>query len=44
MTTFEINDIDFRELLPSVKIDEFIQKPITMNYLANLVKSILTMV
>lgn len=38
MTAFEINDIEFRRLLPSVKIDEFIQKPITMNYLTTVVK------
>jgi len=38
MTAFEINDIEFRRLLPSVIIDEFIQKPVTMNYLTILVK------
>jgi response regulator RpfG family c-di-GMP phosphodiesterase len=38
MTAFEINDIEFRRLLPSVKIDEFIQKPIMMNQLTTLVK------
>jgi DNA-binding NtrC family response regulator len=38
MTAFEINDIEFRRLLPSVKIDEFIQKPITMNHLTTLIK------
>jgi response regulator RpfG family c-di-GMP phosphodiesterase len=30
MTTFEINDIEFRRVLPSMKIDEFIQKPILL--------------
>jgi len=37
MTAFEINDIEFRRLLPSVIIDEFIQKPVTMNNLTTLV-------
>ena len=30
MTTFEINDNEFRRVLPSMKIDEFIQKPILL--------------
>ena len=30
MTGFEIDDIEFRRLLPSVKIDGFIQKPISL--------------
>ena len=34
MTAFEINDIEFRNVLPSVVIDEFIQKPISANDLA----------
>jgi DNA-binding NtrC family response regulator len=38
MTAFEINDIEFRRLLPSVKIDEFIQKPTTMNHLTTVIK------
>src|SRR5262249_878067 len=38
MTAFEINDIEFRRLLPSTKIDEFIQKPVSMNQLTALVK------
>jgi response regulator RpfG family c-di-GMP phosphodiesterase len=38
MTAFEINDIEFKRLLPSVKIDEFIQKPISMNYLTTIIK------
>lgn len=37
MTAFEINDIEFRRLLPSVKIDEFIQKPISMDYLTTVI-------
>ena len=27
MTAFEIDDIEFRRVLPSVKIDEYVQKP-----------------
>jgi len=38
LTAFEINDIEFRRLLPSVIIDEFIQKPVKMNQLTALVK------
>ena len=38
MTAFEINDIEFRRVLPSVKIDEFIQKPISMDYITTLIK------
>ena len=26
MTAFEINDVEFRRVLPSTRIDEFIQK------------------
>jgi DNA-binding NtrC family response regulator len=38
MTAFEINDIEFRRILPSVKIDEFIQKPVQMEYLTTVIK------
>jgi two-component system response regulator ChvI len=38
MTAFEINDIEFRRVLPSVKIDEFIQKPISMDYVTTQIK------
>ena len=38
MTAFEINDIEFRKVLPSVKIDEFIQKPISMDYITTQIK------
>ena len=37
MTAFEINDIEFRRLLPSTKIDEFIQKPVSLEKLNTLV-------
>ena len=35
MTGFEIDDIEFRRLLPSVKIDGFIQKPISLKDLTS---------
>jgi CheY-like chemotaxis protein len=35
MTAFEIDDIEFRRLLPSVKIDGFIQKPISLKDLTS---------
>jgi len=37
MTAFEINDIEFRRVLPSTRIDEFIQKPISIERLNTLV-------
>jgi DNA-binding NtrC family response regulator len=37
MTAFEIDDKEFRRLLQSVKIDEFIQKPIAIKNLVELV-------
>src|SRR6266568_2193503 len=39
MTAFEIDDIEFRRVLPSVKIDEFIQKPISLERLITLVRN-----
>jgi response regulator RpfG family c-di-GMP phosphodiesterase len=38
MTAFDINDIELRRFLPSVKINEFIQKPVSMNYLTIVIK------
>ena len=38
MTAFEIDDKEFRRLLQSVKIDEFIQKPISIRNLVELVQ------
>jgi CheY-like chemotaxis protein len=35
MTAFEIDDIEFRRLLPSVKVDGFIQKPISLKDLTS---------
>ena len=37
MTAFEVNDTDFERILPSIKIDEFIQKPISLKDLARAV-------
>ena len=39
MTAFEINDIEFRRVLPSTRIDEFIQKPILLERLNTLVQN-----
>jgi len=39
MTAFELDDIEFKRVLPSVKIDEFIQKPVlAKNLIAAIVK------
>jgi response regulator RpfG family c-di-GMP phosphodiesterase len=38
MTAFEINDIEFRSVLPYIKIDEFIQKPVSANNLTATIK------
>lgn len=37
MTAFEINDVEFRSVLPNVEIEGFLQKPIS---LANLVSTV----
>jgi len=37
MTAFSINDIEFRRVLPFVKIDEFIEKPASLNKLVSLI-------
>jgi DNA-binding response OmpR family regulator len=42
MTAFEIDDIDFRRILPSVKIDEFIRKPISLEDLSCVLKKYIT--
>jgi DNA-binding NtrC family response regulator len=33
MTAFEINDLEFSRALPSIRIDEFIQKPVSVGNL-----------
>ena len=38
MTAFEINEAEFKRELPSIKIDEFIQKPIPLEKLYRLVR------
>jgi len=37
MTAFEINDVEFRSILPNVEIEGFMQKPISMADLASTV-------
>ncbi|MDQ6862982.1 MAG: response regulator [Thermoproteota archaeon] len=39
MTAFEINDLEFRRVLPSTRIDEFIQKPILIKKLNIIVQN-----
>jgi DNA-binding response OmpR family regulator len=38
MTAFEIDDKEFRNVLKSVKIDEFIQKPISFKGLTEIIR------
>jgi two-component system C4-dicarboxylate transport response regulator DctD len=35
MTAFEIDDIEFNRVLPSIKIDEFIDKPVSIKNLVD---------
>jgi two-component SAPR family response regulator len=37
MTTFEIDVDELSNVLPSVKVDEFIQKPVTLEKIGNLI-------
>jgi DNA-binding NtrC family response regulator len=37
MTAFEINDVEFKRLLPKVKIEGLLQKPISLAHLINTV-------
>ena len=37
MTAFSINDIEFRKVLPFVKIDEIIEKPVSLKKLVSLI-------
>lgn len=41
MTAFEINDAEFHSFLQSVKIDEFIQKPVSFKKLAGMAQEYL---
>lgn len=38
ITAFEINDLEFSRVLPDIKIDEFITKPISLEKLSTLVQ------
>jgi DNA-binding response OmpR family regulator len=38
MTAFEIEDKEFRRILPSIKIDGFLQKPFSMSKLYDMIK------
>ena len=42
MTAFEINDKEFHNLLPDVKVDGFLQKPFSIQQLNNVVEKINT--
>lgn len=37
MTAFSINDVECRRILPSVKIEEFIEKPVSLKKLVSLI-------
>ena len=37
MTAFSINDIEFERVLPFVKIDEFMEKPVSLKKLVSLI-------
>jgi two-component SAPR family response regulator len=37
ITAFEINNVEFSKVLPSIKIDEFIQKPISLDKLTEII-------
>jgi response regulator RpfG family c-di-GMP phosphodiesterase len=39
MTAFEVNDIEFKRVLASTKIDEYIQKPVPLERLNTLVRN-----
>jgi hypothetical protein len=41
MSAFEINDLEFSKVLPSVKIDGFISKPISLKDLTIRIKNYL---
>ena len=41
MTAFEINDKEFHNLLPDIKVDAFLQKPFSIQQLNDLVGKII---
>jgi YesN/AraC family two-component response regulator len=38
MSAFEINDLDFSKQLPSVKIDAFLSKPVSLKAMTNTIE------
>jgi two-component SAPR family response regulator len=40
MSAFEINDKEFHNLLPDIKVDAFLQKPFSIQQLNNVVEKI----
>jgi hypothetical protein len=40
MSAFEINDKEFHDLLPNVKVDAFLRKPFSIQQLNDIVKKI----
>jgi hypothetical protein len=38
MSVFEINDLDFSKALPSIKVDRFTSKPISLKNLVNIIE------
>jgi YesN/AraC family two-component response regulator len=40
ISAFEINDLEFSKVLPSVKIDGFIPKPVSLKKLTNRIKNL----
>ena len=41
MSAFEINDLEFSKVFPSIKIDGFISKPVSLKSLTNRIKNCL---
>jgi response regulator RpfG family c-di-GMP phosphodiesterase len=39
MSAFEINDLEFSKVFPSIKIDGFISKPVSLKSLTNRIKN-----
>ena len=40
MSAFEINDKEFRNLLPDIKVDGFLQKPFSIQQLEEVIEKI----
>ena len=41
MTAFEIEDKEFHNILPDIKVDAFLQKPFSIGHLNNIIKKII---